>query len=285
MQNSPAQLRGIFHRAYSSGIRRKHLHEDCESKRSRAIPVHCKSERRAPEALRGALHRLCGNSHLLRPMRAPADNSDRRKKTHRPASQREPRASLDSELVAASLRIEFVSLLASYCYATPATRSRQLERRRTFRKANASVTLAVRVFIDHHFAGERAIDVSKISCCQDDSEEPPGQSYFQTIVSGFCRRHRQRIQRIPRGQDQRIHAKDKAGEHTRQVCARCEERFALIAFSQFKEDACYPRHRKQRKNESPRPGREIFFYLWLDAERYGSHQCRKHRDAPPRMAG
>ena len=190
VQNSPVQARGIFHRAHSNGMRRKHPQEEYESKRSRAIPANCKSGKRAPAALRGALHRLCGNSHLLRPMRAPADNSDRRKKTHRPASQREPRASLDSELVAASLRIEFASLLASYYYATPATRSRQLERRPTFRRANASVTLTVRVFVDHHFAGERAIDVSKISCCQDDSDEPPGQTYFQTIVSGFCRRHR-----------------------------------------------------------------------------------------------
>ena len=134
MQNFPAQLREIFHRAYSSGIHRKHLQQEFESKRSRAIPANCKSERRAPAALRGALHRLCGNSHLLRPMRALADSSDRRKKTHRPASQREPRASLDSELVAARLRIEFASLLASYYYATPATRSRQLDRRPTFRK-------------------------------------------------------------------------------------------------------------------------------------------------------
>jgi hypothetical protein len=128
VQNSPVQARGIFHRAHSNGMRRKHPQEEYESKRSRAILANCKSEKRAPAALRGAWHRLCGNSHLLRPMRALPDNSDRRKKTHSPASKREPRASLDSELVASSLRIEFASLLASYYYATLATRSRQLDR-------------------------------------------------------------------------------------------------------------------------------------------------------------
>src|SRR6266404_6207507 len=135
VQNSPVQARGIFHRAHSSGMRRKHPQEEYESKRSRAIPANCKSEKRALP-----------------------DNSDRRKKTHSPASKREPRASLDSELVVASLRIECASLLAPHYYATPATRSRQLDRRPAFRRANASVIVAVRVFAYDNLSRKRAVD-------------------------------------------------------------------------------------------------------------------------------
>ena len=190
VQNSPVQARGIFHGAHSNGMRRKHPQEEYESKRSRAIPANCKSEKRAPAALGGALHRLCGNSHLLRPMRALPDNSDRRKKTHSPASKREPRASLDSELVAASLRIEFASLLAPYYYATPATRSRQLDRRPAFRRANASVIVAVRVFAYDNLSRKRAVDKRKVACGQDHSEEPPDQPNLQSISACFSSRHR-----------------------------------------------------------------------------------------------
>ena len=190
VQNSPVQARGIFHGAHSNGMRRKHPQEEYESKRSRAIPANCKSEKRAPAALGGALHRLCGNSHLLRPMRALPDNSDRRKKTHSPASKREPRASLDSELVAASLRIECASLLAPYYYATPATRSRQLDRRPAFRRANASVIVAVRVFAYDNLSRKRAVDKRKVACGQYHSEEPPDQPNLQSISACFSSRHR-----------------------------------------------------------------------------------------------
>jgi len=204
VQNPPVQARGIFHRAQLKRMRRKHPQEEYESKRSRAIPANCKSEKRAPAALRGALHRLCGNSHLLRPMRALPDNSDRRKMTHSPASKREPRASLDSELVAASLRIECASLLASYYYATPATRSRQLDRRPAFRRANASVIVAVRVFAYDNLSRKRAVDKRKVACGQESFPRNHQTSpTFRSISACFSSRHRQGIDRIPRGQDHR----------------------------------------------------------------------------------
>src|SRR5216684_1181593 len=189
-------------------------------------------------------------------MRLLAGSSDRRKEVRRPAPPAEPRESPDSELVAASSRSEFASHLASFYYATPATRSRQPDRRAAFRRANASIAVAMRVFVDHHFACEGAIDVNEVSRGQNDSEDPPGQTDFQTIISGFSCCHRQGINRIPRGQHYRVHAEHDTRQHAR--------------------------HGKQGKNEPQRPGRKIFLYLRLNAERKGSHYCRERRHAPPR---
>src|SRR5437588_12221466 len=131
------------------------------------MPANATPESRVPAALRGAWRRLRATAPLLWPRRALADNADRRKEAHRPASRPEPRASLDSELVAASLRIEFASLLASHYYATPATRSRQLDRRPASRRANASVTVAVRVSAYDNLSRKRAVDKRKVACGQD----------------------------------------------------------------------------------------------------------------------
>src|SRR5712664_257634 len=123
----------------------------------------------------------------------------------------------------------------------------------------ASIAVTVRVFIYHHFAGERAVDKRRVARGENHSQYPPDQPDLQPISTRFSSRYRQGINRIPRRQDHRVHAEHDAGEHAHQVCTGREERFALIAFSQFKEDTRYSRHRKQWKKEAPWLSREIFF--------------------------
>jgi hypothetical protein len=144
-QNSPVQGRAICHLAHSSAIFRKRFQEECGSQLQRAIPANRSSEKRVPEALCGAWYLFRGNSHLPRPAHPLAGNVERRKEARRPAPPAEPRASPDSQLVAAISRFELASPLASFYYATPALRSRQPDLRPAFRRANASIAVAVRV--------------------------------------------------------------------------------------------------------------------------------------------
>jgi hypothetical protein len=44
----------------------------------------------------------------------------------------------------------------------------------SFKTNRALLAVAVRVFVDHHFAGEGAINVGEVSRRQNDSEDPPG---------------------------------------------------------------------------------------------------------------
>jgi hypothetical protein len=176
-QGSPAHQRRIFHGVRLAGVCRKRFEEEPGSKLPRAIPASHSLKRRAFVALCWA-RRLRDNSQKYRRIVPLACNSERRKEAHKLAQRRVPRESPDSPPAAASSRIEFASSLASVYYATPAARPRQPDCRLAFRTANASVAVAVRVFVNDHFAGERAINVSKVSRGQNDSEDPPGQSDF-----------------------------------------------------------------------------------------------------------
>ncbi len=190
MQISPVQRLGICHRADSNAIRRKRRREKRGSKRSLVILVNRNFERRARMELRAARRWPSGSSQRLRPVYTTAGNSEQRKAAHMPVPRQGLRASPDSEPSAASSRFEYALLSASYDYATPAPSSRQPDRRPAFRRVNISIGVAVRVFVHRHFAGEGAIDVGKIPRGQNDSDDPPRQSDFQTIVTGFCRCHR-----------------------------------------------------------------------------------------------
>jgi hypothetical protein len=164
-----------FHRTHLSVECQKSLRAGSEPKLWLAIPENHSLERHASSVPHRA-RPLCGNSQNDRQLYPFDGNFGWHKEVHKPAPRPALLESPDSAPVASRQRCDLVSPSAFYKYATPAQVSRQPDRRAAFRTANISIAVAVRILIDYHFSGKRAVHVGKISGRQNDANNPPRQS-------------------------------------------------------------------------------------------------------------
>lgn len=128
------------------------------------------------------------------------------------------------------------------------------------------MSVAVGIFVNGNFAGERAVDIGEIACGQDHAEDPPDEADLQAIVAGLGVGDGERVQRIAGGEHQGINAEDHAGQHAGQISARSKEGFVLIALAQFKKYTCQSSYGEQREDQAPGPVGEVVQDLTLHAE-------------------